>query len=132
MYWGPFLKNQYFSVFFFSFWHINALQVHVFKPATSKAGNSEQYIICLGYKGRSNVLTHGHLERFRAVYGKRTPPFPFLPLSAIPESFLTQLINCATKFARHQVNSLIIIALSQSFYIEILRMGPESKVMINF
>lgn len=88
------------------------VQVHVFKPATSKAGNSEQYIICLGYKGRSNVLTHGHLERFRAVYGERTPPFPFLPLSAIPESFLTQLINCATKFARYQVRWIGFIVAS--------------------
>ena len=75
----------------------------MFKPASSKAGNSEQYIICLGYKGRSNVLTHGHLEKFRASYGPQAPPFPFLPLATIPESFLTQLINCATKFAKHQV-----------------------------
>jgi cap2 methyltransferase len=109
----------------------------VFKPATSKAGNSEQYIICLGYKGRSNVLTHGHLERFRAVYGKRTPPFPFLPLSAIPESFLTQLINCATKFARHQVDLLYnyVVSFPGSLIfsvcnIEILGMGHGNETII--
>ena len=84
-------------------------QVNVFKPASSKAGNSEQYIICLGYKGRSNVLTHGHLEKFRASYGPQAPPFPFLPLAAIPESFLTQLINCATKFAKHQVHVRVCV-----------------------
>ena len=78
-------------------------QVHVFKPASSKAGNSEQYLICLGYKGRSNVLTHGHLEKFRAVYGTRTPSCPFLPLGAIPDSFLRQIISCATRFSKNQV-----------------------------
>ena len=30
-------------------------QVHVFKPATSKAGNSEVYVVCLYYKGRETI-----------------------------------------------------------------------------
>uniref|UniRef100_A0A8C9QIY9 Cap-specific mRNA (nucleoside-2'-O-)-methyltransferase 2 n=1 Tax=Spermophilus dauricus TaxID=99837 RepID=A0A8C9QIY9_SPEDA len=30
-------------------------QVHVFKPATSKAGNSEVYVVCLRYKGREAI-----------------------------------------------------------------------------
>lgn len=28
------------------------MQVHLYKPATSKEGNSEVYVICLGYVGR--------------------------------------------------------------------------------
>ena len=38
------------------------VQVHVFKPITSKAGNSEHYLVCIGFKG-SSVLTDQHLEQ---------------------------------------------------------------------
>ena len=30
-------------------------QLHVFKPATSKEGNSEVYFICLDYKGLAYI-----------------------------------------------------------------------------
>ena len=44
------------------------VQLHVFKPVTSKAGNSEQYVICIGYKGTA-VLTQEHLKKMSRVYG---------------------------------------------------------------
>ena len=44
------------------------MQLHVFKPVTSKSGNSEQYVICIGYKGTA-VLTQEHLKKMSRVYG---------------------------------------------------------------
>ena len=46
-------------------------QLHVFKPVTSKAGNSEQYVICIGFKGTA-VLTQDHLKKLSTAYGKDT------------------------------------------------------------
>lgn len=48
------------------------LQLHVFKPVTSKAGNSEQYVICIGYKG-TVVLSQEHLKKMSRVYGNKLP-----------------------------------------------------------
>lgn len=45
------------------------LQLHVVKPATSKAGNSEQYVICLGYNG-ANALSQKLMERLKLVFGE--------------------------------------------------------------
>ena len=45
-------------------------QLHVFKPVTSKAGNSEQYVICIGYRGTA-VLTQEHLKKLSRVYGNK-------------------------------------------------------------
>lgn len=44
------------------------MQLHVFKPVTSKSGNSEQYVICIGYKGTA-VLTQEHLKKMSRVHG---------------------------------------------------------------
>ena len=43
-------------------------QLHVFKPVTSKAGNSEQYVICVKFKGTA-VLTQDHLKKLSTAYG---------------------------------------------------------------
>ena len=43
-------------------------QLHVFKPVTSKAGNSEQYVICIKFKGTA-VLTQDHLKKLSTAYG---------------------------------------------------------------
>ena len=43
-------------------------QVHVFKPATSKAGNSEVYVVCENYNGKEQLS--GHMAALRKVFGK--------------------------------------------------------------
>jgi 23S rRNA methylase len=47
-------------------------RVHVFKPATSKEGNSEVYVVCLEYKGRG--IMEPWLEVFRKHFGKNMCP----------------------------------------------------------
>ena len=42
------------------------VQVHVFKPVASKAGNSEQYVICLGFK----KLTKAHLDKLQLGFSE--------------------------------------------------------------
>ena len=44
------------------------LQVNVFKPVTSKAGNSEQYIICMKYKGKT-ILNDAYWDRLKLGFG---------------------------------------------------------------
>jgi len=83
--------------------HPPLLQLHVVKPATSKAGNSEQYVICLGYNG-AHTLSQKLMERLKLVFGPHPPPRAMFPSSSIPESFLVQLIECTSMFAQYQMN----------------------------
>ena len=45
----------------------------MFKPVTSKAGNSEQYIVCMKYKGKA--LGSAHWERLRLGFGTWVPEY---------------------------------------------------------
>lgn len=42
--------------------------VHVYKPATSKEGNSENFVICLNYSGPD--VMKPWLRKLKANYGK--------------------------------------------------------------
>jgi len=42
-------------------------EVHLFKPATSKEGNSEVYVICLGYYGP--ILFEAELNKLKKLLG---------------------------------------------------------------
>ena len=44
-------------------------QVNVFKPVTSKAGNSEQYVICVNYKGKA-TFSDAHWDRLRLGFSE--------------------------------------------------------------
>lgn len=50
-------------------------------------------------------------QHFQCMYwpsiGSESPPTALFPLSAIPSSFMTQLTNCALKFAKYQVQNVI-------------------------
>ena len=46
------------------------LQVNVFKPATSKSGNSEQYVVCMDYRGQG-LLTQRHLEKLKQAFSEQ-------------------------------------------------------------
>ncbi|XP_014242654.1 cap-specific mRNA (nucleoside-2'-O-)-methyltransferase 2 isoform X2 [Cimex lectularius] len=71
------------------FTHIN-----VFKPVTSKEGNSEVYVVCLGYKGKDHVPV---LEKLNVYYYKEMKEALF-SRNDIPDFFIQEIINCATKF----------------------------------
>ncbi|XP_072135202.1 cap-specific mRNA (nucleoside-2'-O-)-methyltransferase 2 [Mobula birostris] len=79
-------------------------QVHAFKPATSKAGNSEVYIVCLGYRGQSALGTH--LEELEQGFGPGLARDSTLARSAMPPTFLTQLENCCRLFHDYQTATI--------------------------
>ncbi|KFZ61307.1 Cap-specific mRNA (nucleoside-2'-O-)-methyltransferase 2 [Antrostomus carolinensis] len=59
-------------------------EVHVFKPATSKAGNSEAYVICVRYMGRESI---------------------HLLLSKMMQNFGTEM-ECCMFFHKYQVETI--------------------------
>lgn len=74
-------------------------EVHVFKPATSKEGNSEVYVIGIGYKkgAMSDVLIDKIIKQFQDNTKS------MLPLSTLPDDFLRQTVECAKYFMNLQV-----------------------------
>ncbi|XP_014671120.1 PREDICTED: cap-specific mRNA (nucleoside-2'-O-)-methyltransferase 2-like [Priapulus caudatus] len=79
-------------------------KVSVVKPATSKAGNSEVYVVCLSYEPPEQFSTF--LEALRAKFGPDSTAEPMFPLSALPEGFLSQVIDCCTLFTSHQIKEI--------------------------
>ncbi|KAG5678577.1 hypothetical protein PVAND_008239 [Polypedilum vanderplanki] len=74
--------------------------VHIFKPVTSKEGNSEVYVIGLNFKKDSisseyiNYLIKNFMKEKKSM----------LPLNSIPKSFLKQIVDAAKYFKDLQVS----------------------------
>ncbi|RXM33583.1 Cap-specific mRNA (nucleoside-2'-O-)-methyltransferase 2 [Acipenser ruthenus] len=78
--------------------------VHVFKPATSKAGNSEVYVVCVEYIGKEAVRPL--LSKMIRNFGKDIANQALFPKHLIPDSFLKQHQECCAFFHRHQANTI--------------------------
>ncbi|CAJ1049149.1 cap-specific mRNA (nucleoside-2'-O-)-methyltransferase 2 [Xyrichtys novacula] len=79
--------------------------VNVFKPATSKAGNSEVYVVCLNYNAREGVRPL--LSKLIRNYGPHIADREALfPNSLIPESFLKQHEEVCLYFHTLQVETI--------------------------
>ncbi|XP_066569676.1 cap-specific mRNA (nucleoside-2'-O-)-methyltransferase 2 [Amia ocellicauda] len=78
--------------------------VHVFKPATSKAGNSEVYVVCLEYfaKGAVRPLLSKLIRNFGLDIASRA----LFPKHLIPESFLKQHEEICTFFHKLQAHTI--------------------------
>ena len=76
--------------------------IDIFKPATSKEGNSEVYVICKEYK-KSKWLT-SILESLSDCYGDFPLEKSLFPKDIIPESFLSELKKCGDLFMQLQEN----------------------------
>lgn len=70
------------------------------KPASSKGGNSEMYIVCTGFKGRDCVAPY--LNTLREHYGDALPARAMFNLRDIPDAFLRRIVGCSEFFKRHQ------------------------------
>lgn len=79
--------------------------VNVFKPATSKAGNSEVYVVCLNYDGKEGVrpLLSKLIRNYGACLADREALFPN---SLVPESFLKQHEEVCLYFHALQVETI--------------------------
>ncbi|KAI4905333.1 hypothetical protein NFI96_015426, partial [Prochilodus magdalenae] len=79
--------------------------VHIFKPATSKSGNSEVYIVCLGYKAKEAVRPL--LSKLIRNYGPdMASKVALFSDSCIPDSFLRQHEEICTFFHSLQVSTI--------------------------
>lgn len=79
--------------------------VSVFKPATSKAGNSEVYVVCLSYDGKEAVRPL--LSKLIRNYGPHLADREALfPPSAIPETFQKQHEDVCLYFHTLQVETI--------------------------
>ncbi|XP_041792698.1 cap-specific mRNA (nucleoside-2'-O-)-methyltransferase 2 [Chelmon rostratus] len=79
--------------------------VSVFKPATSKAGNSEVYVVCLNYDGKEAVrpLLSKLIRNYRPHLADREALFPN---SLVPESFQKQHEEVCLYFHTLQVETI--------------------------
>uniref|UniRef100_A0A8C6UHG8 Cap-specific mRNA (nucleoside-2'-O-)-methyltransferase 2 n=1 Tax=Neogobius melanostomus TaxID=47308 RepID=A0A8C6UHG8_9GOBI len=79
--------------------------VHVFKPATSKAGNSEVYVVCLGYDAKEAVRPL--LSKLIRNYGPNLANQEALfPNTVIPDSFMKQHEDMCLYFHKLQVETI--------------------------
>ncbi|XP_053164291.1 cap-specific mRNA (nucleoside-2'-O-)-methyltransferase 2 [Hemicordylus capensis] len=79
-------------------------EVHVVKPATSKAGNSEVYVVCLRYQGREAI--HSLLSKMMQNFGTEVVEKALFPQHLIPASFLKVHEDCCSFFYRHQTETI--------------------------
>ncbi|XP_038663070.1 cap-specific mRNA (nucleoside-2'-O-)-methyltransferase 2 isoform X2 [Scyliorhinus canicula] len=79
-------------------------QVHVFKPGTSKSGNSEVYAVCLNYAGTDAL--GDHLDQLELNFGLDVVQKAWFARAAVPDSFLKQLEECCTFFHKCQTETI--------------------------
>lgn len=80
--------------------------VHVFKPSSSKSGNSEVYVVCLHFKGLQ--VLHHLWETLLASYESpdlKTGKSMF-DVSDINWNFLLQISDCADFFMERQIETI--------------------------
>ncbi|XP_075694357.1 cap-specific mRNA (nucleoside-2'-O-)-methyltransferase 2 [Rhinoderma darwinii] len=79
--------------------------VHLIKPGTSKAGNSEVYVVCLGYVGKEAIQEH--LEKLIAHFGTEVGLKSLFPHGSLPASFLQRHHDCCTYFFERQTQTIL-------------------------
>ncbi|CAG4927690.1 unnamed protein product [Colias eurytheme] len=91
-------------------------EVNIYKPITSRQGNSEVYAICLRYK--DNILLEEFLPKLQSTYGTELyNELALFPLEMIPESFIKQVEECAYYFCSlqcHVINNNLQAYLMQN------------------
>ncbi|CAN2389290.1 Cap methyltransferase 2, partial [Pristimantis euphronides] len=98
--------------------------VHVIKPGTSKAGNSEVYVVCLGYVGKTAIQEH--LQKMIAHLGPDLGVQSLFPHQSLPASFLQCHHDCCTYFYKHQKQTILENLKLFS------HMNEEDKLHLNF
>jgi hypothetical protein len=82
------------------------LQVDIYKPATSKANNSETYITCCGFRGIQKQ-DGSILHKLLSFVGEDTfDSTTMLHRAAMPESFVHSVIHCGEWFALRTKDAL--------------------------
>ncbi|XP_043475485.1 cap-specific mRNA (nucleoside-2'-O-)-methyltransferase 2 isoform X1 [Leptopilina heterotoma] len=77
--------------------------IHMFKPATSKEGNSEVYVICLNFKSFQFMKNR---EIFNKKFNDISTKAMFCR-EDIPDNFIQEIIKCAEFFKNHQCKVIL-------------------------
>ncbi|XP_069073570.1 cap-specific mRNA (nucleoside-2'-O-)-methyltransferase 2 [Pleurodeles waltl] len=80
-------------------------KVCIFKPGTSKSGNSEVYIICLNYMGKAAIQPL--LDKIACNFGTGILNKALFPQHAIPDSFIQTHLGCCSFFHKLQTNTIL-------------------------
>jgi len=93
-------------------------QVKVTKPASSKGGNSEIYVVCMNFKGRDYAAPY--LRILRNYYGNVSPANAIFSLRDIPGGFLRRIEQCSEFFKFHQcqviMNNINTFNMKEKFH----------------
>ncbi|XP_053304402.1 cap-specific mRNA (nucleoside-2'-O-)-methyltransferase 2 [Spea bombifrons] len=98
-------------------------QVHIIKPGTSKAGNSEVYVVCLGYSGKEPM--EDLLSKMIQNFGADIVSKALFPHRILPASFMRCHLECCTLFHKHQTETIMGNLQLFSY------MGEEEKSRLN-
>lgn len=93
------------------------------KPATSKAGNSEMYVVCLNFKGRDYVAPY--LDVLRCHYDAY-PTRAMFSYQVIPDCFMQKIVDCCKFFKHHQCR--VIESNINSFHLETYDKNHDPKL----
>lgn len=78
-------------------------KVNVFKPATSKQGNSEVYVVCLNYLGLNVCPEQEMLDMLQnIIFSESNLPDCLWDMSSIPVSFIESHFQCCRLFTGWQ------------------------------
>uniref|UniRef100_A0A8C4QBE5 Cap-specific mRNA (nucleoside-2'-O-)-methyltransferase 2 n=1 Tax=Eptatretus burgeri TaxID=7764 RepID=A0A8C4QBE5_EPTBU len=80
-------------------------ELYVVKPGTSKAGNSEVYVVALRLHRSKHLSSLLHL--ILCHYGPSISSVPLFPASALPPSFTQQLHECCRYFLELQSHTIL-------------------------
>ncbi|KAF2880159.1 hypothetical protein ILUMI_26022 [Ignelater luminosus] len=80
--------------------------VHIFKPCSSKSGNSEVYVICIGYKGWEvlEMIWPSLIAPYQGFV--KTDDTAMFPLESINFEFLQQIEDCSNFFKQLQCHTI--------------------------
>ncbi|KAJ8938107.1 hypothetical protein NQ318_006996, partial [Aromia moschata] len=82
-------------------------KVTIFKPCTSKSGNSEVYVVNVNYKGLDTLT--GIWPQLTAMYGshKDFSSSSMLSLSELPDCFLQEIHECSDFYMQKQIRAIL-------------------------
>lgn len=73
------------------------------KPATSRAGNSEMYVVCVDFKGKDYIAQY--LNVLKCHYNAY-PTQAMFSCRVIPDRFIRKIESCCKFFKRHQCKAI--------------------------
>jgi 23S rRNA U2552 (ribose-2'-O)-methylase RlmE/FtsJ len=80
-------------------------QLKIVKPATSKSGSTEVYVICIGFRGQkySNIVRGALMNYYGKLANTRDSPAPIIPIEKLPGEFVHRVALSQQYFANRTI-----------------------------